>query len=85
MQGQRSERVAELIRQELGMLLLRRVKDPSVSGVTITDVRVTHDLSTATAFFAAGDSEADKIRTGLTRASSFLRRELGAKLRLKRN
>lgn len=85
MQGQRSERVAQLLKQELGELFLRRVKDPIVSGVTITDIQVTNDLSIAKVYFAAEDeASAKKIKDGLTRTAPFLRRELGKKLRLKR-
>lgn len=85
MQGTRNERVAELLRQELGFLLLRRVKDPALQALTITEVRVTQDLSVARIYFAAGsDEQAEEIRKGLGRANAFLRREIGRKLRLKR-
>ncbi len=85
MQGSRHEKVAELVRQELGFLLLRRIKDPALQGLTLTEVRVTSDLSVARIYFAArDDEEAEKISRGLERANAFLRREIGRKLRLKR-
>ena len=43
----RTERVADLIRQELGQLLEHEVKDPRVGFVTVTHVTVTRDLRTA--------------------------------------
>lgn len=84
MEGYRSEKIAQLIREQLGLLLIRRVKDPAVQGVTITDVRVSGDLSVATAYFVASDEEVKRVARGLDRASSFLRRELGARLELRR-
>lgn len=83
-QGRRHDRVGELIRQELGQLVVNGIKDPAVQGITITDVRVTPDLSMATVYFAAGDDSAKKIEHGLERATSFLQRRLGAALRLKK-
>ena len=84
MEGDRVERVAQLLREGIGELLARRVKDPDVQGVTITDVRVSPDLGVAKVYFAAETAKAATIQRGLQRASSFLRRELGGKLRLKR-
>jgi ribosome-binding factor A len=42
--GDRPARVAERIREELSVLLQRKVNDPGLSSVTITDVTVTPDL-----------------------------------------
>lgn len=82
--GRRVERVARLIREELSALIISKLKDPRVAGVTVTDVRVTPDLSVARVYFAAGDEDADRAAEGLARAAPFLRREVGASLRLRR-
>ncbi len=85
MGGRRNERVAELIRQVLGELLIKRVKDPALRGASLTDVQVSPDLSVARVFFAARDEgEARRIGRGLERATSFLRRELGRRIETKR-
>ena len=85
MEERRQERVAKLLREELGKLLLQKVKDPTVAGVTITAVHVSPDFSIAQIFFAASDDEsAKRIGGGLDRASPFLRRQLKSNLRLKR-
>jgi ribosome-binding factor A len=79
------ERVAELLRAELASLLIRRVKDPCVEGLTITAVVVSPDLSVAKVYFAAPDDEAAaRGEEGLDRAASFLRREVAATLRLRK-
>ncbi len=43
--GKRTERVAELIRVELGNLILTKLKDPRLGFVTITRVQVSPDYS----------------------------------------
>jgi ribosome-binding factor A len=85
-QGSRPERVADQIRSELASLLARDVHDPGIGFVTLTRVQVSPDLQQARVFYTVlGD---DKTRAAsaraLERASSFLRRQLGARLRLRR-
>lgn len=77
--------MAELIRQEIAGLLVKRVKDPTLHDVTLTEVKVSPDLSVATVYFAAaGEAEAAVIRAGLERATPFFRREMGRVLKAKR-
>jgi ribosome-binding factor A len=78
--------VADQIRGELATLLAREVHDPGIGFVTLTRVQVSPDLQLARVFYTAlGD---DKARAGsgraLERAAPFLRRQIGARLRLKR-
>jgi ribosome-binding factor A len=85
-QGSRPDRVADLIRSELAMLLAREVHDPGIGFVTITRLLVTPDLQHARVFYTSlGD---EKARTGtegaLHRAMPFLRRQIGSRLRLRR-
>jgi ribosome-binding factor A len=85
-QGSRPERVADQIRSELATLLAREVHDPGIGFVTLTRVQISPDLQVARVFYTAlGD---DKARAGsgkaLDRAAPFLRRQIGARLRLKR-
>ena len=81
----RTERVADLIRQELGELLEREVKDPRVGFVTVTNVTVTRDLRTArVGVTILGDaSQQRKSLEGLAAAQGFLRRELAGRLGLR--
>jgi len=85
-QGSRPDRVADQIRGEIGQLLAREVHDPGIGFVTITRVQVTPDLQQARIFYTAlGDDKArrDSARA-LGRAVPFLRRQIGARLRLRR-
>jgi ribosome-binding factor A len=80
----RSSRVVEQIKRELAELIRQEVKDPRVGFVTITDVEITADYAHAKVFFSSlkGKDGADEIQEGLRRASSFLRRELGRRVRI---
>ena len=85
-QGSRPDRVADQLRSELALMLSREVHDPGVGFVTLTRVQVSPDLQQARVMYTAlGDdkSRADTARA-LQRAVPFLRRQLGARLRLKR-
>ncbi|MCY4076300.1 MAG: 30S ribosome-binding factor RbfA [Acidobacteria bacterium] len=84
--GARTDRVGERIRAELSELLLRRVREPAVEGVTITHVDVTRDLQTARVYYRVLAETASRrdVARALRRAQGFLRRELGGRLRLRR-
>jgi ribosome-binding factor A len=85
-QGSRPDRVADQIRSELASLLARDVHDPGVGFVTLTRVRVSPDLQQAHVYYTALGDEKSRRNTerALARASGFLRRQIGARLRLKR-
>ena len=80
----RSQRVVEQIRRELAELIRLEVKDPRVGFITLTDVEITPDYAHAKVFFTSMTGEADvpEIQRGLRRASGFLRRELGRRIRI---
>jgi ribosome-binding factor A len=85
-QGSRPDRVADQIRGELALMLAREVHDPGLGFVTITRVQVTPDLQHARIFYTAlGDEQARRNSAqALGRATAFLRRQIGSRLRLKR-
>ena len=80
----RGQRVAEQIRRELAELIRLELKDPRVGFITLTDVELTPDYAHAKVFFTSmtGQEGLDEILRGLRRASSFLRRELGRRVRI---
>jgi ribosome-binding factor A len=86
MSSQRPIRVAEQIREDLTELLAREVHDPGIGFITLTRVDVTPDLQIARVYYTTmGDAKArrDSARA-LERATPFLRRQLGRRLRLRR-
>ncbi len=80
----RKDRVSEQIRRELAELIRTELKDPRVGMISITDVEVTADYAHAKIFFSslAGSENLTAVMTGLEKASGFLRRELGKRIRI---
>jgi len=83
--GDRPARVGERIREELSLLLMRKVNDPGLAQVTVTDVSVTPDLRIAHVNYSALVEPKDRpeVTKALRRCSGFLRRELGHTLGLR--
>lgn len=81
----RTDRLADLIRDEVARLLLREVRDPRIGFVTITGVKVTPDLRQARLFVSIlGDAAArDAALEGLRHSAHFIQRALFRNLRLR--
>ncbi|MBG6180613.1 30S ribosome-binding factor RbfA [Arthrobacter sp. CAN_A1] len=75
----RASRLAQRIKVIVAEALRRRVKDPRLEAVTITDARVTNDLQHATLYYTVfGDAdEQAATRTALESARGVLRSEVG--------
>ena len=85
MASNRINRINEEIQKELSSLM-RGLKDPRVQGgmVTITHVDTTSDLRYSRIFVSVLDKSQEKDAVkGLKSAAGYLRRELGASLRLR--
>lgn len=79
----RSSRVVEQIKRELAELIRLELKDPRVKFVTINDVEITPDYAHAKVFFTVLETDKrPEIEAGLLRGASFLRRELGKRVRI---
>jgi ribosome-binding factor A len=85
-QGSRPERVADQIRAEVSSMIARDLQDPGIGFITITRVQVSPDLQHARVYYTSlGDKTARKnTDRALERASSFMRRQIGQRLRLRR-
>ena len=81
----RLQRVREAYKQGLSELIQRQLKDPRIGFVTVTDVEVTGDLRQVKAYVSIlGDGEAKKeTMVALGKATSFLRGEMGKRVRLR--
>ena len=69
----------------LSEIISRGVKDPRVGSVTITEVKIAADMSSAKIFFTpfASKNSPDEVREGLNSAAGFLRGEVGRRLSLR--
>ncbi|NGZ01889.1 MAG: ribosome-binding factor A [Nitrospira sp. WS238] len=81
----RADRVGDQIKMEVADILMRKIKDPRVHDVTVTDVDLTGDLRTAHVYVTTMETgEAERnIFVGLSKASGFVRAELGRRLSLR--
>lgn len=81
----RADRVADQIRMEVADILMRKIKDPRVRSVTVTDVDLTADLRLAHVFVTTMETdEAERdVFAGLAKASGFIRAELGRRVTLR--
>lgn len=75
----RAAKLAQRIKVVVAEALGRKVKDPRLEGITVTDARVTNDLQHATIYYTVlGDQavQADAAK-GLEKAKGVLRQEVG--------
>lgn len=81
----RLERIADRIRQDLSAMILLRVQDPRLAGISITDVRVDRELEYADVYVSAveGSERAKEVIEGLKHAGGFLRHELAQQVELR--
>jgi ribosome-binding factor A len=85
--GYRPDRVGDQIRQELSEMLTRGdIHDPGIGFITLTRVTVTADLQLARIYYTTlGDEKARKETSkALDRATPYMRRQVGGRLRLRR-
>ena len=83
--SQRTDRVADSLRKELSMLLMREVRDPRVALATISRVQVARDLGHARIWISVLGDEATRQQTmeGIEHAKGFLRTQIGRRLKLR--
>jgi ribosome-binding factor A len=83
--GKRAQRVGDEILKEIALLIIRRVKDPRVEGVTVTGMRLTDDLKQGKVYYSVmgGDEEIERAQAGLDSARGFIKREVGQRMKLR--
>jgi ribosome-binding factor A len=81
----RLQRIADRIQQETAEMVLLKVNDPRIAGITVTGVKVDRELAFADVFVSAveGSVRSKEVLAGLEHASGFLRHELSAKIDLR--
>ena len=82
MSSARVRRIADRIRVVVAEMLERRIKDPRLGFVTVTDVRVTGDTQHATVFYTVLGDEAEQAASAaaLESARGLIRSEVGKQL-----
>jgi len=82
MASPRVRKIADRIQVIVAEMLERRIKDPRLGFVTVTDVRVTGDSQQATVFYTVLGEETDLVSTAaaLESAKGLLRSEVAKQL-----
>ncbi len=85
MRFKRSQRIQELLLEEISKLLLDGLKDPRIGFATLTRVEVSDNLKHAKIFVSVMGSEKEKTDTlnALKNAKGFIRNALGKNIYLK--
>lgn len=80
------DRLANEIKRHLSMLLINGVKDSKIGYITVTDVKLTNDLSYAYVYFTIIGNE-DRIQVtldALNRAKGYLKKEIAQKVKMRK-
>ena len=82
----RSERVADILREEISQIVGYELEDPRITMVTVTDVRLSENLKAARVYVTvAGDEEEHKLAlAALRKAAPYVRKQVGLSLNLPR-
>jgi ribosome-binding factor A len=83
---QRTDRIDQQLREEIGAILAREISDPRIGFATVTDVETVPDLSHAKVWVSLIGQPAERKATlrALAHAMPFVRRQLGTRLHLRR-
>lgn len=83
--GKRATRVGDQILREMALLLLEKVQDPRIRGVTLTGIRLSNDLRQAKVFYSVLGAEGavEEALKGLNSAKGFIKREIGIRMALR--
>src|SRR6202008_105526 len=85
MDAARARKLADRISQIVAEMLERRIKDPRLGFVTVTEARLTNDLREATVFYTVYGSDQERADTAaaLHSATGIIRSEVGRQLGLR--
>ena len=85
MDAARARKLADRISQIVAEMLERRIKDPRLGFVTVTEARLTNDLREATVYYTVLGTDAERADTAMALASAtgIIRSEVGRQLGLR--
>jgi ribosome-binding factor A len=74
----RRDRVGEMLRERIALILLHKTRDPRLQQVTVTSVAISDDLRRAKVYYLTRGHEADLKLTqkALQKAAGFIKQEL---------
>ena len=78
------DRLNNMFVEEISKIIHTEIKDKDVSFVTITDAKITNDLSFAKIYFTTLDNDRNKVLKSLNKASGFIRTCLCGKVKIRK-
>ena len=78
------DRLNNSFMEKISEIIHEQVKDKDVEFVTITDVKITNDLSFAKIYFTTLDDNRDKVTKALNKASGFIRSVMCDKIHIRK-
>ncbi|MBA4372191.1 MAG: 30S ribosome-binding factor RbfA [Thermodesulfovibrio sp.] len=80
----RSQRVSDLLREEVADIIMYKLKDPRIGFVTVTGVDLSPDLKNAKVFVSIlKEEEREPTLDALTSSKAFMRATLAKRLKMK--
>lgn len=82
----RGEKIKKALIREISQIIQHGVKDPRIVGIiSVTDVELSPDYKYAKVFISVfgSDEEKQKIIEAIEESSSFIRKEVGRRIRLR--
>ena len=85
----RAHRVSDNIRREIANIFSFEISDPRLKGLTVTDVRLSDDLSSARIFLSSYlnqtlNEDRDSLTKALKNSKPFVKKKLGQNIKLKK-
>lgn len=78
------ERLNNTFVEKISEILHNDIKDKDVKFVTITEVKITNDLSFAKVYFTSNEENRRQVTEALNKASGFIRNRLCEKVQLRK-
>lgn len=80
----RTQRLNILLREEIAYLIMRKIKDPRLGFITVTDVELSKDLKTAKVFISImNKSDYDVSMEILNSSKGLIRNEISKRIKMK--
>ena len=78
------DRLNNMFVEEISKIIHEEIKDKDIGFVTITDARITNDLSFAKIYFTTLDNNREKVINSLNKASGFIRSLLCDRVKIRK-
>ena len=78
------DRLNNMFVEEISKILHQEIKDRDINFVTVTEARITNDLSYAKVYITTLDNDRDKVLKALNKASSYIRTMLCDRVKIRK-